>query len=127
VAHTVDDRPQHPIAAQVTAQVPLSSAGQSGNPGGRQKEVGHRELAKTYTAEAIEALVEIMRTGAPRPVHAPRLQRLLDRAWGKASQHVDFEPAQVFIKTYVLEQDWRASGVEEMFEATGAALETAET
>jgi hypothetical protein len=51
---------------------------QSGNPGGRQKEVGHvRELAKTYTTEAIETLVEIMRTGAPTRARAAAAEALL--------------------------------------------------
>jgi hypothetical protein len=54
--------------------------GQSGNPGGRPKDE-HRvaELARSYTVEAIETLVELMRcgkdeacarngcSGAPRP------------------------------------------------------------
>jgi len=60
--------------------------GKSGNPGGRPKEVGDvRELAKQYTAEAIERLVDWMRSDEPKASVAAA-NTLLDRAWGKAPQ-----------------------------------------
>lgn len=75
--------------------------GQSGNPGGRAKLVGHvREAAKQYTAEAIETLAAIMRDGgAPHASRAAAAQALLDRAWGKPSLPVggadDLPPVRV--------------------------------
>jgi hypothetical protein len=60
--------------------------GQSGNPGGRPKDVGDiRELAKQYTAEAIERLVHWMRSDKPT-ASVPAANALLDRGWGKAAQ-----------------------------------------
>jgi Family of unknown function (DUF5681) len=60
--------------------------GQSGNPGGRPKEVAHvKELAKTYTAEAITTLAKVMRdSSAPHSARVKASESLLDRAWGKA-------------------------------------------
>lgn len=57
-------------------------AGQSGNPSGRPKRLGEvTELARSYTVEAIEALVR----GLQDPRHYPACaQELLNRAWGKA-------------------------------------------
>jgi hypothetical protein len=62
--------------------------GQSGNPGGRPavvKEV--RELAKTYTVEAIETLAAIMRDTSANPgSRVAAANSLLDRGHGKAPQ-----------------------------------------
>jgi hypothetical protein len=61
--------------------------GQSGNPGGRPKEVGHvRALAKKYTEEAIRTLAELMRTGKPDRARVAAAEALLDRAYGKPTQ-----------------------------------------
>lgn len=62
--------------------------GQSGNPGGRPKEVAHvRELARQHTTLAIETLVTIAKNksedGRARVAAA---NSLLDRAYGKAPQ-----------------------------------------
>jgi hypothetical protein len=59
--------------------------GQSGNPGGRPKDE-HRvsELARSYTVEAIETLVDLMRHGKDERVRGTAAQALLDRGWGKA-------------------------------------------
>ena len=59
--------------------------GQSGNPGGRPKDE-HRvaELARSYTLEAIDTLVELMRDGKDERVRGTAAQALLDRGWGKA-------------------------------------------
>ena len=63
--------------------------GQSGNPGGRPKaERSVRDLAQQYTAEAVEALVDVVRTGKP----AERVQAataLLDRGWGRPSASIE--------------------------------------
>ncbi len=64
------------------------SPGQSGNPGGRPKDV-HRvaELAREHTREAVETLVELMRSSNDR-VRVTASIALLDRGWGKAAQEV---------------------------------------
>ena len=63
--------------------------GQSGNPGGRPKDE-HRvgELARSYTLEAIETLVDLMRHGRDERVRGTAAQALLDRDWGKAKVEV---------------------------------------
>ena len=63
--------------------------GQSGNPGGRPKDE-HRvaELARSYTVEAIETLVELMRCGKDERVRGTAAQALLDRGWGKSKVDV---------------------------------------
>lgn len=60
--------------------------GKSGNPAGRPKEVAHvKELARTYTEEAIRTLAQIMGDGAaPHSARVKASESLLDRAWGKA-------------------------------------------
>jgi hypothetical protein len=77
----------------ITSQNRTSSGqflpGQSGNPGGRPKDE-HRvsELARSYTAEAIETLVDLMRHGKDERVRGTAAQALLDRGWGKAKVEV---------------------------------------
>ena len=63
--------------------------GQSGNPGGRPKDE-HRvgELARSYTLEAMETLVDLMRHGRDERVRGTAAQALLDRGWGKAKVEV---------------------------------------
>ena len=63
--------------------------GKSGNPGGRPKDE-HRvgELARSYTAEAIDTLVDLMRHGKDERVRGTAAQALLDRGWGKAKVEV---------------------------------------
>ena len=58
--------------------------GQSGNPGGLPKDE-HRvaDLARSYTLEAIDTLVELMRNGKNERVRGTAAQALLDRGWGK--------------------------------------------
>ena len=58
--------------------------GASGNPGGRSRdEQKVAELARSYTTEAIETLVELMRSGNDERVRGTAAQALLDRGWGK--------------------------------------------
>ena len=63
--------------------------GQSGSPGGRPKDE-HRvaELARSYTLEAIDTLVELMRDGKDERVRGTAAQALLDRGWDKAKVEV---------------------------------------
>ena len=58
--------------------------GQSGNPSGRPRDE-HRvaELARSYTAKAIDTLVELMRHGKEERARGTAAQALLDRGWGK--------------------------------------------
>lgn len=65
--------------------------GQTGNPGGRPKlpeDVKHvRELARQYTTQAVEALVETLKDGGwSAKVAAANV--LLDRGWGKSEQPI---------------------------------------
>ncbi|UEM06359.1 hypothetical protein JL101_013290 [Skermanella rosea] len=63
--------------------------GVSGNPGGRPKlEVNIRNLAQQNSMEALETLVEVMRTGKPgeRLIAA---NAILDRAYGRPTQSVE--------------------------------------
>jgi hypothetical protein len=63
--------------------------GQSGNPGGRPKEVAEvRELARTHTEAAIARLAEWMASDDPRASVAAS-SALLDRGWGKATQTME--------------------------------------
>ena len=63
--------------------------GQSGNPGGRPKdEYRVAELARSYTVEAIDTLVELMRDGKDERIRGTAAQALPDRGWGKAKVDV---------------------------------------
>ena len=72
------------IATQNRARSGQFAPGQSGNPGGRPKDE-HRvaELARSYTLEAIETLVDLMRHGKDERVRGTAAQALLDRGWGE--------------------------------------------
>ena len=60
-------------------------AGHSGNSGGRPKdEFKVAELARSYTVEAVETLVDLMRHSKDDRVRGTASQALLDRGWGKA-------------------------------------------
>jgi len=62
-------------------------SGHSGNPSGRPKdEYKVAELARTYTSEAIDTLVDPMRYGKDERVRGKAAQALLDRGWGKPKQ-----------------------------------------
>ena len=59
-------------------------AGQSGNAGGRPRdEYKVAELARSYTTEAIDTLVDLMRHGKDDRVRGTAAQALLERGWGK--------------------------------------------
>src|SRR5215471_12749510 len=59
--------------------------GKSGNPGGRPKLLAPiRDVARTYTVEAIETAVAIMRNGkAPACARLKAAELILDRGWGR--------------------------------------------
>ena len=60
------------------------TAGHSGNPGGRPKdEFKVAELARSYTLEAVETLVDLMRHSKDDRVRGTASQALLDRGWGR--------------------------------------------
>ena len=63
----------------------------SPNPGGRPREVADvRDLAKSYTAEAIETLAAIMRAeDSPPAAKTAAACALLDRAYGRPAQAMD--------------------------------------
>jgi len=73
-------------------------SGHSGNAGGRPKDE-HRvaELARSYTIEAIDTLVELMRAGKDERVRGTAAQALLDRGWGKPKVEVVTEDKQDYI------------------------------
>ncbi len=61
----------------------------SGNPGGRSKDEARvAELARSYTTEAIDTLVELMRYGKDDRVRGTAAQALLERGWGKPKVEV---------------------------------------
>lgn len=73
-------------------------SGHSGNTGGRPKDK-HKvaELARSYTTEAIDTLVYLMRDGKDERVRGTAAQALLDRGWGKARVEVVTEGKQDYI------------------------------
>ena len=63
--------------------------GQSGNPGGRPKEVAEvRELAKEHGSAAIERLVELMASDNERTAVAA-CEAILNRGYGRPPQAVN--------------------------------------
>ena len=77
--------------------------GQSGNPGGRPRdEQKVAELARSYTREAIETLVELMRRGNDERVRGTAAQALLDRGWGKPKVEVMADGTFSYIEAHRL-------------------------
>lgn len=65
--------------------------GQSGNPGGRPAVAGPlRELARAHTDAALAALVAAL-SADENSVRVMAANSLLDRGWGKATQHHQVE------------------------------------
>jgi hypothetical protein len=73
--------------------------GVSGNPGGRPKVLGDvQELARQHTTTAVETFVSIMTNSkAPPAARVSAANALLDRGYGKASQHITGEGRSDFI------------------------------
>ncbi len=67
--------------------------GQSGNPGGRPKAIGHvRDLARELTDDAIQTLATVMHDPkAPPGARVAAAVAILDRGWGKPTQGVTLE------------------------------------
>lgn len=63
------------------------------NPGGRPKEIRElKEMAREYTVEAITTFARIMRDeDAPHAARILAADKLLDRGYGRAQQHVTAE------------------------------------
>src|ERR1700730_898191 len=63
--------------------------GQSGNPGGRPKELkGIQELARSHAEMAIETLAKIAKDGQSEASRASAANSLLDRGYGRPAQFV---------------------------------------
>lgn len=76
--------------------------GYSGNAGGRPKdEYKVAELARSYTTEAIDTLVHLMRNGKDERVRGTAAQALLDRGWGKAKVEVVTECKQDYVSALI--------------------------
>jgi hypothetical protein len=75
--------------------------GQSGNPGGRPKEIVEvKELARQHTPEAIATLARIMMNAkAMDAARVAAANALLDRGWGKAAQSLDVTVKHSFVDT----------------------------
>lgn len=59
--------------------------GVSGNPGGRPKTIEEiRDLARSYTAEAMHSLLRIATSGKSESAVVAASNAILDRGWGKA-------------------------------------------
>ena len=73
-------------------------SGHSGNAGGRPKDE-HKvaELARSFTTEAIDTLVELMRSGKDERVRGTAAQALLDRGWGKPKVELVTDEKQDYI------------------------------
>ncbi len=66
--------------------------GQSGNPGGRPKEVAEvKALACKHTQEALETLAKLMKSGTPDRTRVAAAEAILDRAWGRPTQAIDHD------------------------------------
>jgi hypothetical protein len=64
--------------------------GQSGNPGGRPKAAETvRDLARSHTTEAMQALVKIATKGKSESAKVQAATAILERGWGKPLQQVE--------------------------------------
>lgn len=64
--------------------------GVSGNPGGRPKTIEEiRDLARSYTPQAMEALLHIATGGKSESARVSAANAILDRGWGKAPVTID--------------------------------------
>ena len=83
--------------------------GYTGNAGGRPKDE-HKiaELARGYTLEALDTLVELMRHSKNERVRGTAAQTLLERGWGKPKMEVltdksDYLTALLEVQSSIIE------------------------
>ena len=98
--------------------------GKSGNPGGPPKmDPNLRELAQSYTVEAINGLAAIARSkGSPAAARVSAWTAVLDRAWGKPLRvtHVEISADQV---TALIHGGFLADDRQNDMAAIGAAVQ----
>ena len=93
----------------------MAQKGQSGNPGGRPKEIAEvKELAREYTGKAVETLVSIMSDPkAPPAARVSAANALLDRGYGKPPQHLTGESGTSYVvrlpEVAKSAEEWEAS------------------
>jgi hypothetical protein len=76
--------------------------GVSGNPGGRSRELEKvRRAARAHGPEAIETLVELMRSGPPK-VRCVAAMALLDRGFGKPALTIDTDGKAAMVGLIIL-------------------------
>jgi hypothetical protein len=76
--------------------------GQSGNPGGRPKELKDvQSLARTKTLLAVQTLVEIAQNGKSESARVAAATALLDRGFGKPQQAMKLEQDAVMVVNIV--------------------------
>ena len=64
--------------------------GQSGNPGGRPREIAEvKELARAHSEAAIEALVDVMQNSNSPAARVSAATAILDRGFGKPTQAIE--------------------------------------
>jgi len=79
--------------------------GQSGNPGGRPKDVGPiKELAKQHTQAAMDALVGALADPSGR-TRVAAAEAILDRGYGKPTQHHEVDAGDDLAKA--LDTAWK--------------------
>ncbi len=85
-----ENRPKQTKRGKRKAPKTAWRKGQSGNPGGRPKEVAEvRELSRQYTEEAIQTLVTLMQSAKLERTRLAAASELLDRGYGRPAQAID--------------------------------------
>jgi len=84
------------------AENPGFKKGQSGNPGGRPRLPDDvKELARSYTTQAIETLAGVMLNKKASPAaRIAAAAALLDRGWGKPNQHISGDADRNWLSQY---------------------------
>ena len=65
---------------------------------GQKTSIEVAELARSYTVEAVETLVDLMRHSRDDRVRGTASQALLDRGWGKAKVEVATSGGETYIE-----------------------------
>ncbi len=99
-----ENRPKQTRPGKRKAPRTAWKKGQSGNPGGRPKEVAEvRELSRQYTDEAIQTLVTLMQSAKVERTRLAAASELLDRGYGRPPQAIDLG-GPIQIVSYEAEQ-----------------------